>query len=301
MNFDPLKKIFTSIVDFTKKHVIVVSTILTAFMCMYLYVMVLSYGKTASRNFNHKINVIFVKDTIINNNRYTYLYDAFNKTSMIVNPKKTIDIYSFSRIVSQLKEVRQREFMHNRAIDYFIINLYYCIVIQTIFMVLVCILGLIISKKGWGDAGRGLLAAFLVCAGFLLFFKVLPQGMKFEENLASNRAHYIMYCDVENRLLSYLSSDKIIDTFISDMDDQLKNYHSVCFDLQQVPFSEVQKQFKDIKGSSDGESSNSKVYNNYVVSPTSKEKDNTKKLEESLLKSIPPLDSTVVLKDTSDI
>ena len=117
--------------------------------------------------------------------------------------------------------------------------------------------------------------------------------MKFEENLASNRAHYIMYCDMENRILSYLSADKIDDTFINDMDDQLKNYHSVSFDLQQVPFSEVQKQFKEIKGASEDNNSKPKVYNNYIVQPTYKEEP---KLQENVMveRSVSPLlDSTI--------
>jgi hypothetical protein len=93
--------------------------------------------------------------------------------------------------------------------------------------------------------------------GFLLFFQVLPKGMKFEDNIAVNKVHYIAYCDLENKLMTYLTTKEAIVDFTTNIDDQLKNYHAISFDLQQVPFSEVQKQFQELKNTSNKENNTS--------------------------------------------
>ena len=300
IKLETYKKIFTVTINFIKNNILVVGTLFAVIFCLFFYLSALNYGKESSKNFSTKKESIIIKDTTINNKIYIYLYDIDNKTVMVVNPKKSDDVYLFTRIVSQLKVVKQRAHSHSKATDYFIINLYYFIIIQTIFMIFVSVCGLIISRTGWGDSSDKLLATFLISASFLLFFQILPKGMKFEENLASNRSHYIMYCDMENRILSYLSNDNVDVNFINNIDDQLKNYHSVSFDVQQVPFSEVQRQFKEIKGSSESDRQNYKTNGEYDIKPINNK--NIRKDEPVKLEMIMPpnLDTNITINDSLD-
>lgn len=244
-----MKDFFNNLINLLKTNILVVAVFIAATFSIYTYMSVIKYGKSSSMDFSDKRNYISIKDTVINKVATAYLYDSVNKIAILINPIKYKDTYTFNRIVSQLTMVKNRIAAHDKVIDYFIINLYYFIIIQSIFMVLVCVLGLIISKKGWGDSGNNLLGAFLICAGFLLFFQVLPKGMKFEDNLASNKAHFLAYSDMENRILTFLSNTEKNVEFTCEIDDMLKSYHTISFDLQQVPFSEVQKQFQEIKNS----------------------------------------------------
>lgn len=239
-------RIKNEIIKFFKTHLVVLGALIATLGCIIFYLYVLNFGKDTSQNFNANVNVVLMKDTTCNGIKTAYIYDIIQYTGIIVNPVKYKDVYTFNRITSQLKIVKQRADTHHRVINYFIVNLYYFVVIQIIFGIIATILGLVISKKGWGDSSDNLLATFLVIVGFLLFFQIIPKGMKLEDNLSTNKAHYIAYCDIENRILTYLSDSVVVERVTKKIDKLLKANHAISFDLQQIPFSEIQNSFEEI-------------------------------------------------------
>ena len=128
-------------------------------------------------------------------------------------------------------------------------------------MIVVLILGVIISKRGWFDTPNKILILFLLACGFLLFFQVFPKGMMMDSNLKQNKYNYKLYCGVENDVMTYLTTPDVEETFVKDLDALLKEYHSISFDLEEVPFAAVKNQFDEIRKSSES-SSSSKRNNN---------------------------------------
>jgi hypothetical protein len=147
---ETLKKIMAQLQAFIRKHLIPIGTLVTILCCIYLYLKVVSNGQDMGNNFTLKSEIISLRDTVIGTTKTAYLYDSVNKIGIFIHPLKYKDTYTYQRVVSQLKMVKNRASAHSKVIDYFIINLYYFILIQTVFMVIVCLLGLVISKKGGG-------------------------------------------------------------------------------------------------------------------------------------------------------
>lgn len=246
---------FKKIIDFIKKYDLLVSTIVIILICMGSYSIMIRGGQKASEKFSDKTNYFTLNDTIIKGQKTVYIYDNINQLSVIVQPIKYNDTYTFNRILSQLNTIKYRAMAHNKAIDYFIIHLYYFITIQIIFMIIVVILGAIISKKGWGDSSSKLLITFVIACGFLLFFQIFPKGMMMDSNLKQNKSNYKLYCAVENDVLTYLTTSEVDDNFVKDLDLLLKQNHAISFDLEEVPFATVKNQFDEIRKSSESSSS----------------------------------------------
>ncbi len=247
---------YVKVINFIKKRFVLVSAIILILMLFIFHFITIRMAETKSDKLSGDKNILTLKDTSINSEKTVVIYDKVSNARYIVNPKKNEDKYTLNRIFNQLKIIRKRADSHDKTIDFFIANLYYFIILQTIFMIVCLILGLIISKKGWGDSSDNLLATFLICTGILLFSKIIPLGLKMDENLSSNKEHYKMYANMDNQIQTYLSTSIIDSSFTNTIDNELKVIHIIAFDLQQIPYAEVQKQFEEIKESAKGTTEN---------------------------------------------
>lgn len=240
-----------NVINYIKKNILLISTFSIVIILLLSYLIMTNYGNKVSQKYATKYKYFTITDTIINNTKTVYIYDNIDQLGIVVNPIKYNDIYTFNRIISQLNSVKYRLVSHNTAIDYFIIQLYYFITFQIIFMIIVLILGLIISKKGWGDSSERLLISFVIACGFLLFFQIFPKGLKMEYNLNQNKHNFQLYTSINNEIFTYLSSDIVNKNFTINLDLLLKNYHSISFDLEEIPFSTIKNQFDEIRSVSD--------------------------------------------------
>lgn len=174
----------------------------------------------------------------------TYLVDDLKKKRILVDVGIASDS-SFTRIYSQAVEIRQRYHSHRRNLIFFYQQYYVFNIMEAIMILITTVLMLVVSKHGWDNVNKFVLMAFFVCGGFVAFFNVVPDSLRLNHNIHNNKSYLIRYENMEERVMSYLSTgengdgDKIsVKDYVHHIDNELVKNNDISFDLDRIPDQE---------------------------------------------------------------
>jgi len=209
-----------------------------------MYISIINFGKTQENNMSsdYKITYIIRNDTIIDNH-----YNS----KLLKHPK--IDGRELYRIISQLEMIRARIVAHDNALTFLFTNFYFFIVLQAILTFITISLGLYLSKVGWDNIHKNLLIMFFVISGLMIFSRMIPDSMKFKDNINNNKERIILYKNLESRIHTYISTcrlnGKIVNTneFINFVDTKIIDYNDISFEIDEVPSNQYRQEAIDIQ------------------------------------------------------
>lgn len=181
----------------------------------------------------------------------TYVIDEVMNYKIKVKKDIAKDI-AFPRIVSYLKEVRRRHDKHDRTMIFFYEQYFLFNTMQAIMIMATTIIGLVVSKFGWEKINRDVLYLFFIIAGFMAFVQLVPQFMKVEDNINSNKKQVIIYANMEQSILSYLTTGEnakgvqiIPVRYVHLLDKEMNSHNSIAFDIEKIPDQEFDFGKKD--------------------------------------------------------
>ena len=149
---------------------------------------------------------------------------------------------AFSRIVSYLNEVKRRHSKHDMTMIFFYEQYFLFNMMQAFMIMATTIIGLIVSKFGWDKIDKNILYIFFIIAGFLAFVKTVPDFMKVEDNIKSNKKKVVIYSNIEQSIISYLVTGEnskgvliIPVRYVHLLDKEMNSHNGIAFDLESIP------------------------------------------------------------------
>jgi hypothetical protein len=149
---------------------------------------------------------------------------------------------SFSRIIAYLNEVKRRYNKHDRTMIFFYEQYFLFNMMQAIMIMATTIIGLVVSKFGWDKINKDVLYVFFIIAGFMAFVKMVPEFLKVEDNIKSNKKNVVIYSNMEQSIISYLSTGenaKGIEInpvrYVHLLDKEMNSHNNIAFDLEKIP------------------------------------------------------------------
>jgi hypothetical protein len=165
----------------------------------------------------------------INNNTYN-IHNCISKEE------------SFSRLLSQLRIVRNRYMKHSETMTFFMQQRYLFNALQAIMIMVTTIIGLYIAKEGMEKSNKLIIITFFIFGGCLAFVELVPSTLNIDHNIENNKRKCKVYRNMETDILTYISINEVVDTenvtmnnFIHDIDNQLKHEYNIAFDINGIP------------------------------------------------------------------
>ena len=172
------------------------------------------------------------------------LIDSLNQKKIIVEPSIANSI-SYSRIIHQLETVRSRRLVSKSWFEFFVRISFSLIVIKTIFLLFTTVIGILLTKNGWQNAGKQTVAMFLVTAGFSIAANAFPEAIRIDDQIEENKKFYMALSQTEAEILSYLSTglntSKVQEEpkdYVVSLDKTMDKHHSLCvvnFNSAKIP------------------------------------------------------------------
>ena len=112
---------------------------------------------------------------------------------------------------------------------------------------------LFISKSGWDDISSFVKMIFIIFTCSAIFYGAFPSIFKHKENIEQNKKLYIAYTNLENQILSYVSTGKNTDQisvtvsdFIIIVNKQLDELNSIPIELDPSAIPDPGKILKEM-------------------------------------------------------
>lgn len=157
------------------------------------------------------------------------------------------------RLLQQVTRVRIVRFEHYNYFRFFYRMRYSISFVQALVSLLAVVVGLMITKEGWGSAKPLMLIAFFVFSTTAGLLQLLPETLHLSENISSNTEKFVEYQELEDEALTYLGThltqdeDSLdIGSFIVYMDHRISNIHHVALKLGDFPAQKIQEKLGEI-------------------------------------------------------
>lgn len=149
---------------------------------------------------------------------------------------------SFSRLISQLRIVRNRYMKHSETMTFFMQQRYLFNTLQAFMIMVTTIIGLYIAKEGMEKSNKLIIITFFIFGGCLAFVEVVPHTLNIDHNIENNKRKCKVYMNMETDILTYITINEVYNTedvtinnFIHDIDTQLKHEYNIAFDINGIP------------------------------------------------------------------
>lgn len=190
------------------------------------------------------------------------------KLQAYINKLPNATLVEKNRLFDQLKEIENRARSHISVARAFYIWNYQSLSIAAVSSIVAAVSLLFLSRKGWDGANKYILNVFIVSFSITVVVGVFPALFRQEENMSNNTRTYLAYIALDNRLSSYIATQKFIGLkpantgnsaqleslndikkVISSVDDELATLNNIYigFDASKIPnyrevFNEVNQQ-----------------------------------------------------------
>jgi hypothetical protein len=178
---------------------------------------------------------------LLENNNCVVLVDSINNNSYNIHNCISKEP-SFTRLLSQLRIVRNRYMKHSETMTFFIQQRYLFNTLQAFMIMVTTIIGLYIAKEGMDKTNKLVIISFFIFGGCLAFVEVVPSTLNIDHNIENNKRKCKVYMNMETDILTYISINEVnnvenvtMNNFIHDIDTQLKHEYNIAFDINGIP------------------------------------------------------------------
>ena len=147
------------------------------------------------------------------------------------------------RIGEQAIQIEGRIQFYYLALRYYSAAQFAFVVVGYTMGILSALLGVAVSRSGWGDCDKRLLVAFGAAASAFAFYEGVPSLVKFQSNVSQNSDTFLMYDDLLDEVRTYCtvgaSKDGLEDPaqFALYVDSQMALLNELYFDLDEAQMS----------------------------------------------------------------
>ena len=158
-------------------------------------------------------------------------------------PPGSFQSASTNRLEDDVREVQARTRHHLDVMVYFYANYYRAIIMSSILGAVSGISLFYIANKGWATASNYVVTTFVISTVIGAYFFSLIAVFKEQDNITANKALYLQYVALENRILSYCatgsSEDPASDTlgkYVHQVDREMAaaNDVALAFDSSKI-------------------------------------------------------------------
>ncbi len=170
--------------------------LLTLLAVAFIYQGSFQYGCHVSKD-------VFCLDTL-NNRSISITSNPTWENQHTINPK------IYSRLKDQFKYANDKKQFHLYIANYFNIHYYAMTLTLTICCIFSGLLIFLITKNGWEKTEKHVFTLFLVFGASTIYFGSCPAVFKVDDNIAQNEAFFKSYCNIENRIQTFIVSTDTI-------------------------------------------------------------------------------------------
>lgn len=169
---------------------------------------------------------------------------AGNRNLTFAKEFEPVEKVQKDRLESQHDHIRVRARTHLEIMIYYYSRYYMAVTLTAVAVIGAGATMLLISKKGWEGAGKGVITVFLTLSCLSAYFGTFPALFEQEDNIKENKKLFAIYANMEDRILSYAATGedtdrnkKDIRTFIHLIDKELATYNKmpVKLDPSSIP------------------------------------------------------------------
>lgn len=219
---------------------------------MVIYAITWTQSGITSNNLSQPAPQCYI-DTVTTEGQLEYWFIDEQRPSKIQVHPALAKQTSVHRLLQQLIRIRIVRLEHYNYFRFFYRMRYSMSIVQAVVSLLAIVIGLVITKEGWGMAKPITLVTFFVFSATAALLQLLPETMHLHYNINANTTQYTRYQSLEDEALTYLSThlspdeDSLgINSFIVYLDYRMSDIHEVSLELGDFPVHKIQDKLGEI-------------------------------------------------------
>lgn len=154
-----------------------------------------------------------------------------------------------ARIGTQAEEIEGRIAFYYDAMKYYTSMQFAFVFCGYTLGIVSAMLGVAVSRDGWGDCDKRLLTAFGAAAAMTAFFEGFPALVKFQSNVNQNSDTFLYYDDLFDEVETFctigVSKEGVTDSsmFIQHVDSRIAELNELYFEVDETQMTSGGKKF----------------------------------------------------------